>query len=137
MVTFNPYLHLKGNAREALEFYRGVFGGEVTANTFKESGVPVAAEEENWLMHGQLTTSNMTLMVADSPSNMGPYDVPAGISLSLSGEDEEVLRSYWEKLSVGGNISQPLMQAPWGDTFGMVVDKFGINWMVNILQKKA
>jgi len=139
MVTFNPYLHLKGNAKEALEFYKGAFGGEITANTFKESGVPVATEEENWLMHGQLKTENMTIMVADSPSSHGPYNVPTGISMSLSGfsEDEAVLKGYWAKLSEGGKVDQPLVAAPWGDEFGMLTDKFGIAWMVNIAVNKA
>lgn len=60
------------------------------------------------------------------------YTAPAGISISLSGDDDAALRGYWEKLSDGGTVVEPLNQAPWGDSFGMCKDKFGINWMVNI-----
>ena len=138
MVTFNPYLHLRGTAREALEFYKSVFGGEITANTFKEAGVPVATEEEGWLMHGQLKSQNVTIMVADSPSSHGPYNVPTGISMSLSGfaDDKETLKNYWAKLSEGGKVDQPLVPSPWEDEFGMLTDKFGIAWMVNISSKQ-
>lgn len=138
MVTLNPYIHLQGNAKEALEFYKNALGGEVTVNTFKDSGVPVEPDEENWLMHGQLTmVSGMMLMVADSPASQGPYGVPTGFSISLSGEDEAELKGYWEKLSEGASIIQPLVKADWGDTFGMLTDRFGITWMVNITGPKA
>lgn len=137
MVKLNAYINLKGNAREALEFYKSVLGGELSMSTFKENGMQVAPEEENWLMHGQLTAGNKDIMIADAPSFMGEYNPPRAFSLSLSGEEAEELKGYWEKLAVGATINQPLVQAPWGDTFGMLTDKFGIDWMVNITAKKA
>ncbi len=83
-------------------------------------------------MHSMLEAENgLVLMAADTPNSM-EYRPPAGISISLSGEDERLLRGYWEKLSQGGTVIMPLDRAPWGDTFGMCVDKFGITWMVNI-----
>lgn len=136
MSKLNAYINLKGHAREALEFYQSIFGGELRMSTFKEFNAPVAPEEENWLMHGQLTAGNKDLMIADFPSFMGEYSAPKAFSLSLSGDEAEELRGYWEKLSQGGTINQPLVKADWGDEFGMLTDKFGIDWMVNIAGKK-
>jgi PhnB protein len=136
MVKLNVYINLKGTAKEALEFYKSIFGGELRLSTFKESGMEVKPEEENWLMHGQLTSGNKDIMISDTPSFMG-NPVLGGFSMSLSGEEADELKGYWEKLSEGSKINQPLEQAPWGDTFGMLTDKFGIDWMVNITAKKA
>jgi PhnB protein len=88
-------------------------------------------------MHAQLDAENgITLMAADTP-NRNEYRDGTNISMSLSGDDEAELRNYFDKLSAGGMITQPLEKAPWGDSFGMVTDKFGINWMVNIAGPKA
>jgi PhnB protein len=83
-------------------------------------------------MHSMLTTeSGLVLMAADTPNSM-EFSPAAGFSVSLSGDDDAELRGYWDKLSAGGTVIMPLEPAPWGDTFGMCVDKFGISWMVNI-----
>lgn len=130
----NPYINvLDGKAREALEFYRSVLGGEFTAMTFGDLGTegPMATQ----VMHGQLeTTAGYTLMVADAPTEMVQVTMGDNISVSLSGvaEDAETLRGYFAGLAEGGTVSQPLEAAPWGDEFGMLVDKFGISWLVNI-----
>jgi PhnB protein len=71
------------------------------------------------------------LMGADTPNSM-QYAAPAGFSISISGEDEAELRGYWDKLVDGGTVSMPLETAPWGDIFGMCVDKFGVSWLVNV-----
>ena len=107
--------------------------------TFKEGGMSQAPGDENKIMHAQLEADNgMTLMASDTPDSM-EYHPGANISISLSGayEDEEKLRGYWNKLSAGGTVEQPLVQAPWGDTFGMLTDKYGIHWLVNIAGRKA
>lgn len=137
MTKLNPYINFKDNTREAMEFYKSVFGGELTMSTFKE-GMGQDGPEADLIMHAMLIVgSEMTLMASDTPSHM-EYKPAAGIGMSLSGEssDEEQLTTYWNKLSVGGTPSMPLGKAPWGDTFGMLTDKFGINWMVNIAGKK-
>lgn len=137
MTKLNPYVNFKDNTREAMEFYKSVFGGELTMSTFKE-GMGQDGPEADLIMHAMLIVgSEMTLMASDTPSHM-EYKPAAGIGMSLSGEssDEEQLTTYWNKLSVGGTPSMPLGKAPWGDTFGMLTDKFGINWMVNIAGKK-
>ncbi|MFL6090234.1 MAG: VOC family protein [Aeromicrobium sp.] len=135
-VTLNPYLNFDGNAREAIEFYHSIFGGELTISTFADIPMPgyePGPEEANKVMHGMLAGGDegITLMVADVPPHM-TYE-PSTTSLSLSGEDAGTLRGYWDKLSEGGTVGVPLAQAPWGDTFGMLTDKFGIPWMVNIV----
>jgi PhnB protein len=89
-------------------------------------------EDADLVMHAQLDAPNgMTLMAADTPPSM-EYHAPAGLSISLSGDDDGELSGYWQKLSEGGTVTMPLEAAPWGDKFGMLTDRFGIGWMVNI-----
>jgi PhnB protein len=127
----NPYLNFNGNAREAMDFYVAVFGGERTSMTFSDGGMPHEAAEKDWIMHSQLETpSGFTLMASDVPQSHGGAQ-PNG-SISLSGTEDAELHGYWDKLSAGGQIAQPLVQAPWGDSFGMLTDKFGVSWLVNI-----
>ena len=135
--TLNPYLTFRDNAREAMEFYRDALGGELTLNTFGDLGGDGNAPEANLIMHGQLTTpSGFTLMGSDSAPGMD-YQSPAGISISLSGDDDADLRSWFEKLSDGGQVTMPLEKQMWGDVFGMVIDKFGFTWMVDIVQEQG
>ena len=127
----NPYITFDGNARSALEFYKGVFGGTLTMNTFGEFGAQDTPDADK-IMHAMLETDNgFTLMASDPPPGM---EVQPGnnIAISLSGDDADALRGYWEKLSAGGNVQMPLEKQIWGDTFGMCTDKFGLPWMVNI-----
>lgn len=132
----NPYLNFKGKARDAMEFYKTVFGGDLRMSTFKEAGAPVEENEKDQIMHAMLVAENgITLMASDTPQHM-EHKAGTTISLSLSGDNNEELRGYWEKLSEGGTVLQPLTKAPWGDTFGMLTDKFGIRWLVNITAKK-
>jgi PhnB protein len=133
----NPYISFKDNARQAMEFYQTVFGGKLALSTFKEFHASQDPSEENKIMHAMLEAENgITLMGADTPNSM-PYTPGTSISISLSGENQAELTSYYEKLSAGGTVVEPLTKAPWGDTFGMLVDRFGINWMVNIAGPKA
>ena len=130
----NPYLSFRDNAREVMEFYKSVFGGELNVSTFEEYQASQDPADADKVMHSQLTTdSGLTLMAADTPTGM---DLAPGdnISISLSGDDEAELRGYWDGLVDGGTVVMPLEKAPWGDTFGMCADKFGINWLVNVTQ---
>jgi PhnB protein len=130
--TMNPYLSFRDQAAEALRFYQDVFGGEVETTTFGEGGMGQDPAEADRIMHGQLTSSaGFTLMASDTPASMG---VPSGsaITLSLSGDDEAVLRRWWDALTADGTIVLPLDRAPWGDLFGMCTDRYGIDWMVAI-----
>lgn len=133
MAVLNPYVMFTGNAREAMEFYRSVFGGDVTLSTFGDFQMPgVGEDEKDKIMHGQLTTpSGFTLMGADAPSTM-PTQAGSNITISLSGGEVDELRGYWDRLADGGNVTMPLEKAPWGDWFGQLTDRFGVDWMVNI-----
>jgi PhnB protein len=131
----NPYINLGGNAREALEFYHAALGGSVNVMSFADGGMAdqVQPDEKDLVMHGQIDGDNgFTLMVSDSPAHMGGGQPLSGFSVSLSGDDKALLTGLWEKLSSGGTVNQPLVEAPWGDSFGMFTDKFGVDWMVNI-----
>ena len=133
----NPYLSFKDNAREAMEFYQTVFGGKLAISTFKEYHASQDASEDNKVMHAVLEAGNgITFMASDTPNRM-EYKAGTNYSMSLSGDNEAELKGYFEKLSAGGNITMPLEKAPWGDTFGMLTDKFGVSWLVNIAGQKA
>jgi PhnB protein len=128
----NPYLSFRDNAREAMQFYRSVFGGTLQQMTFKEMNLSHDPADDDKIMHSMLETENgIVFMAADTPTGM---EVAPGsqISMSLSGDDEEELTGYFERLSDGGTVTMPLDQAPWGDKFGMLTDRFGVAWMVNI-----
>ncbi len=127
----NPYINFDGNAREAMEFYRDVFGGELTINTFGEFGGddPAIADKT---MHAQLESPNgFTLMASDGAPGT-EVKVGDNITISLSGDDADDLRGYWKKLSDGGQVTVPLEKQMWGAEFGQCIDRFGIPWMVNI-----
>jgi PhnB protein len=130
-MRLNPYLSFDGTAREAMEFYAGVFGGELTLSTFGEFADPSAPGADK-IMHGMLhSPEGYTLMGADNPPGM-PYVRGNSMSISLSGDDETALRAQWEQLSEGAEVSVPLEKQMWGDIFGMCTDRFGVAWMVNI-----
>ena len=135
MAKINPYLGFKDSAREAMQFYKSVFGGELTMSTFGESGSKDEPAEN--IMHAMLIIGpEMTLMGSDmSESN----ESSPRMQVSLSGDvdEEEKMKEYWTKLSEGAKVTMNLQTAPWGDSFGMLTDKFGISWMVNIAGKKA
>jgi PhnB protein len=137
----NPYISFDGNAREALEFYREVLGGDLSVSTYGEygdqespgaGGITHGKLETDKIMHGMLETPmGFTLMGADNPPGT-EYRPGNNIAVSLSGDDGEALRIYWEKLSEGGTVTVPLEKQMWGDEFGMCIDRFGTAWMVNI-----
>ncbi|WP_020142017.1 VOC family protein [Terracoccus sp. 273MFTsu3.1] len=126
----NPYIGFKDDARAAMEFYRSVFGGELTVSTFGEFGD--SGPNAEGVMHAQLETpSGYTIMASDTPEGM-TYTPGSAITVSLSGDDTDELKRYWAGLAEGGTVSMPLEKQAWGDEFGMLTDRFGIAWMVNI-----
>jgi PhnB protein len=115
-----------------MDFYQSVFGGELTRSTFAEFQATDDPAEQDKIMHSMLTTpGGQVLMASDTPNRMD-YTPGNNYSISLSGDDEAELRGYWDKLSAGGTVAMPLDKAPWGDTFGMCTDRFGVSWLVNI-----
>ena len=133
MAKINPYLGFKNSARQAMEFYKSVFGGELTMSTFGESGSKDEPAEN--IMHSMLIVGpDMTLMASDMAEN-NESTRRVEVSLSLAHDEDEKGKEYWKKLSEGAKVTMELQTAPWGDTFGMLTDKFGINWMLNIAGK--
>jgi len=133
----DAYIHFRDNARQAMEFYQTVFGGKLTFSTFKEYHASQDPSEDNKIMHSQLEAENgIHFMAADTPNAM-EYKPGAMMSMTLSGEDEEELRSYFDMLSAGGTVVMPMEKGPWGDTFGMLKDKFGIDWMVDVTAPRS
>ena len=129
----NPYLNFNGEARQAMEFYKEVFGGTLDLNSYGDFGQPDAPNADK-IMHGMLETPRgFTLMGADNPPGM-ESEQGGSYSVSLSGDDDAELRGYWEKLSAGGSVSVPFEKQMWGDVFGMCTDRFGIAWMVDVVQ---
>ena len=132
----NPYLNFNGNARQALEFYASVFGGNLNLSTFADFGNKDEPYADK-IMHGQLETeAGYTLMGADAPPGMESPGMH-GFGVSLSGDDADTLRGYYDKLSDGGTVTMPIQKQSWGDEFGMCTDKFGVPWLVNISQPQA
>ncbi len=132
--VLNPYLSFRAEARQAMEFYKSVFGGTLKVNTFGEFGSPEGADADK-IMHAQLETDQgYTLMASDTPAGM-EYNPGTNITVSLSGDDADTLSGYWDKLSEGGTVTVPFEKQMWGDEFGACVDKFGIPWMVNVVHQ--
>lgn len=138
-IRLNPYLSFRDTAKEAMEFYQSVFGGTLTRSTFAEFQVSQDPAEQDKTMHAMLETDGgLVLMGADTPNSM-EYTPGTNYAVSLSGDsaDEIELRRFWDGLSAGGTVTMPLNKAPWGDSFGMCLDKFGVSWMVNIAGSPA
>ncbi|QKJ18473.1 VOC family protein [Microbacterium hominis] len=133
MPSLNPYLSFRTEARDAMTFYQSVFGGDLEIDTFEGfEGMVDDPAEKTLVMHAQLTTPDgFVIMGADTPSSM-PYAKPAGISVSVSGDDEEQLTGFWNALADGGTVAMPFDTPPWGGKFGMLTDRFGIDWMVAV-----
>ncbi len=133
MTRLNPYLSFRGDAREAMEFYQSVLGGDLTVNTFAAyGGMGLPAAEHDKVMHAQLETADgLTLMASDTPSTM-PYAPAAGVSVSIDGTDEALLQRFWDGLAAGGTVTMPFETPPWGGRFGMLTDRFGIAWMLSV-----
>jgi PhnB protein len=132
----NPFLTFNGDARQAMEFYASVFGGTPAFNTFAEFGAGDSPDADR-ISFGLLETGAGYTMMAGDVASDAEYRPMAGFSVSLSGDDADLLRGYWDKLSAGGTTTMPLAKQAWGDEFGMCTDKFGVSWMVNISQPQA
>ncbi len=131
-VQMNPYLQFQDRAREAMDFYRSVFGGELSMDTFASMGMSGHPSNDDRIMHAQLVTDHgLVLMGSDVPDGV-PFQPGSAIAIALSGDEEPLLRGYYDALADGGTVIEPLAKAPWGDHFGACTDRFGTGWMVNI-----
>ncbi|GGV72753.1 VOC family protein [Streptomyces longisporoflavus] len=134
----NPCITFNGNARQAMEFYREVFGGELDLGTAADFGSPDSPNADK-VMHSRLDTpAGYTLMAWDYPDDRSghpPYRPGNNVAVFIDGDDRE-LRDYFEKLSAGGTVTLPLEEQVWGDEAGSLIDQFGISWMFNITAQK-
>jgi PhnB protein len=127
--TLNPYVTLDGNCAEAVEFWSKALGA--TAQVFKVGDSPVEAppEAKDRIMHATIKTDTLTLMASDA-MNGQPVSQGGPVSISLNFTDKDEQTSVWQRLSDGGMVVMELGDQFWG-RFGMLVDRFGINWMLN------
>ena len=131
-MLLNPYLSFRDTAEEAMTFYRSVFGGELSVSRFSEYGASDDPAEQDKVMHAMLTTdAGMVLMASDTPDSMA-LTVGDNVAVSVSGDDEALMRGWGETLTAGGTVTMPLEEAPWGGLFGMCTDRFGIHWMFSV-----
>lgn len=133
-IGLTPYLQFPGTAREALDFYHAVLGGELSAMTFAE-GMGAEDETQDLIMHSSLYVDRgLHLMASDHAPGQQPGGSPTLALSSSDGDPDEDARleRWWTGLSEGAQIQEPLATAPWGDRFGMLTDRFGVTWMVNI-----
>src|SRR5438552_5038349 len=130
--TLTPYLNFNGNTAEAMRFYQSILGGELTMQTFGEANVASTPEEKNMIIHAALKNDALSIVASDGqPSQQVKFG--DNIHLSISGQDSNELTEIFNKLAQGGKVDMPLAKQFWGDTFGMLTDKFGVHWMVNIV----
>lgn len=136
MKTMNPYLNFNGNAEEAFNFYRSVFGGEfVSLQRFKDTpdALNIPASDKEKIMHISLSIGNGNiLMASDTSTNLGRNLIKGNnVYISISAESKEEADKLFNGLSKDGNVEMPLQQTFWGAFFGMFADKFGIQWMIS------
>lgn len=136
MALINPHINFNGNAEEAFNFYKSVFGGEfakiIRFKDLESADFPVSEKEENKIMHIALPIGKNILMVNDVPESMGPTNENENRSkISISAESKDEADKLFNGLSAGGQIEFPISDSPWGSYFGMFRDKYGIEWMVD------
>jgi PhnB protein len=136
MALINPHINFNGNAEEAFNFYKSVFGGEfakiIRFKDISSPEYPISENEANKIMHIALPIGENILMANDVPESMGQVNENENRSkISISAESREEAEKLFSGLSAGGNIEMPIDDSPWGSYFGMFRDKFGIEWMVD------
>ena len=135
MPKLNPYLNFAGNAEEAFNFYKSVFGGEFSALVrFKDmpmEGVDLTKEVEDKVLHISLPVGGDVLMASDAPEGMG-FTVNLGNNayISVNADSREEADRLFNSLSAGGSVEMPMADQPWGDYYGSFKDRFGIQWMI-------
>jgi PhnB protein len=141
MATANTYLNFPGNTEEAFNFYKSVFGGEFQlVQRFRDTpfGETLSAEDKQKIMHISLPIGKTSvLMATDALESMGHSLVTGdNFSISIHTETKEEADRLFAGLSEGGKVTVPLEKAVWGDYFGMLKDKFGIQWMLSFVLSK-
>ncbi|MDT7842052.1 VOC family protein [Streptomyces justiciae] len=132
-VTTTTHLNFRGTAREALDFYRSVFGGRTVAVTYKDAGAVGDESEADWVMWGEVTgDGGFHVMAYDVPSRL-PWDQGENpFFVSVRGTDAEEISTLWGRLSAGSTVVRPLEAVPWAPLYGMLTDRFGVTWVLDI-----
>ncbi|MFI7503971.1 VOC family protein [Streptomyces sp. NPDC049687] len=132
-VTTTTHLNFRGDARAALDYYQSVFGGRITAVTYKDMGNVQNEDEADWVVWGEVAGDNGFHVMA--------YDVPSPLSwdqgsnpffVSVRGDDTEEIGALWQKLAEGSTVVQPLGSSPWAPLYGMLTDRFGVTWVLDV-----
>ena len=131
----SPYLNFNGNCAEAMKFYQSVLGGKLKLQTFAESGMPTPKEYKNKTVHAYLKNDALSFMASDGAPG-STVTMGDNVHMSINGDDRDTLTKIFRRLSDGGTVTMPLAKQFWGDTFGMLTDRFGVHWMVNIASGK-
>ncbi|WP_434587418.1 VOC family protein [Streptomyces sp. A5-4] len=132
-VTSTTHLNFRGDAREALTFYHSVFGGRIAAITYGDAGSVQNADEADWVMWGEVVGENgFHVMAYDVPSQLPWNQGENAYFVSVSGDSAEEIGALWEKLTKGSTIVQPLEPAQWAPLYGMLKDRFGVVWVLDV-----
>ena len=137
-MRLNPYINFEGRAREAMEFYRDVLGGDLKINTFGEYGAPEGTDPDG-VMHAHLETSDGFVLMASDAMEGESGSSGGNIVISISGYNDQAdkMRGFFQALSEGGEVVTPLEKQMWGDEYGQLKDRFGITWMVDFGEPQA
>lgn len=133
MTQLTPYITFRGDARRAADFYHHVLGGQLDLQTYADMPEFASTEaQKDLIIHAHIhTPAGVSLMLSDT-TREEEHAIGNTFSVSISGSDETELRGYWDRLLHGGTVLMPMENAPWGAIFGMLVDQFGITWMINV-----
>jgi PhnB protein len=135
--TATPYLILNGRAQQAIGLYREALGAEVHGlQRFGDVDQSCPAARRDLVMHAELRFGETVVMLSDGPGE-GAVPTTGAVQIALALDDAAQLRSVFSALSAGGTVIQPPMDAPWGDVFGALGDRFGVGWMLTAPQSKA
>lgn len=132
-VTTTTHLNFRGEARAALDFYHSVFGGDLAVVTYKDAGATGGPDEADQVMWGQVAAENgFRVMAYDVPARL-PYDRGENsFFVSVRGEDTAEVTAYWEGLSAGASVVQPLGPSAWAPLYGMLKDRYGVVWVLDV-----
>ena len=133
-ISISPYLNFPGNTREAMTFYESIFGGDLTISTFAEFGGGGGVMPDDGTMHAQLVHPGFTLMASDAMPGADKTWGGTRVYLAFFGDDLQTLKGWFDKLAEGGNVGQALEKQVWGDVYGLVMDRYGLEWMFNVSQ---
>lgn len=137
MKSFITYLNFDGNAREAMTFYQKCLDAELQIQTFKDAKMDAPKGADNRVMHARLAKGSAVLMASDTMPGM-PYKQGTNFSITIECDSVAEEEKLFKALGGGGKVTMPLQDTFWGARFGMLTDKFGINWMLNTeLPKKG